>query len=441
MKIGILTYGCPANKSDSEIMAGLLTERGFDPILGSEDPDTVIVNTCIVKGPTEDRILRKLDDLRASGKRVIVAGCMPEAYPELLRRYPEFIAIGTNPYEIVGAVAGEGPNQVRKSYFSKAVSKKVRINNLIGIHQISEGCLGNCAYCATRLARGALVSYPPEEILKAVEFSIRNGCREIWITSQDNGCYGFDIGTDLAELLQEIVAIPGDFRVRVGMMNPLHTRNIADRLVEVYTNPKIYKFLHIPVQSGSDKVLRDMNRGYTVKDFEGIISKFRDRMEITISTDVIVGFPTEEDTDFERTMDLINRTRPDFLNISKFWPRRGTPAASMQQLPRDVISERTRALAELYSSILRKKNQKWLGRACRVLVTEKRGKYLIGRNDLYRPVLLMGEYKLGHTYNVRISATRKTEIVGEALPRKRGAAPVTQTIESNPGASVQSEPK
>lgn len=415
MRIGILTYGCAVNKSDSELMATLLKDAGFEPVLESEEPGILIVNTCIVKGPTENRILRKLEDLREARKNVIIAGCMPAAYPHLTRRFPGFAVLGVNSFDVVEVVRNyiqEGVAKKTGGFKEKVLPKKIRYNGFVDIVPLSSGCLGSCAYCGVRLARGRLVSYRPELLLDEIEEAVREGVKEVWLTSQDNGCYGFDIGTNLAELLERVVEIPGDFRVRVGMMNPGHITGFLDDLIDVYKDDKVFKFAHIPVQSGSDKVLQEMNRGYTAKDFERIVSNFREAMDVTVSTDIIVGFPTETGDDFKETLSLLKRARPDFLNLSKYWPRKKTPAGGMKQLPRETIAARSRKVAELFSHILRLKNRRWIGRECSVTFTEEKNGFSVGRNSLYRPVLVKARGLLGKTCSVKITGTKKSELLG-----------------------------
>jgi threonylcarbamoyladenosine tRNA methylthiotransferase CDKAL1 len=418
MEIGTLTYGCSANRADSEIMATLLAEAGFGVVLDSDEPDLLIVNTCIVKGPTEDKVMRKLKDLERSGKRVIIAGCLPAAYPKLAKKFPGFAAIGVNSLDIAEVVRdylnGGKVELLTSSRKPKTGAKTLKHNKLISIVEISQGCLSQCSYCASRLARGKLVSYPPENILAEVEDSVTRGAKEIWMTSQDNGCYGFDRGTNLAELLGQVVEIPGDFRVRVGMMNPGYLNNFLDELVQVYENEKVFKFAHIPVQSGSDAVLKHMRRGYATKDFEAIVSEFRKNMGLTLSTDIIVGYPSETEEDFKDTLALLERVKPDFLNLSKYWPRKGTPAGEAKQLPRSLVAERSKAVADLYSNILKEKNKELVGRDFSVAFTEERNGFSVGRNSLYRPVLVKGNL-VGKTCSVNITGTRKSELIGELI--------------------------
>ena len=217
---------------------------------------------------------------------------------------------------------------------------------------ISSGCLNACSYCATKLAKGTVKSYPIDCIVNAVKYAAEHGAKKILLTATDTSVYGFDIGTNLAELLKEVVKIKGDFKIRVGMMNPQHIKPFLNELVEVYKNPKIIKFVHIPVQAGSNRVLKDMRRGYTVEEFKEIVKKFRKEIpNITISTDIICGFPTETEEDFEKTIELVKEIKPEVVNISKFYPRPNTEAKKMKQLPTSVIKERSRKLSEVYQKI------------------------------------------------------------------------------------------
>ncbi len=425
-RVGILTYGCSVNRSDSELMATLLAEAGFQPELETEDPLLIIVNTCIVKGPTENKIIRKLQDLEKAGKRVIITGCMPAAYPSILKRFKGFAVLGVNGFDIVETVNDYlkgNRHGAQPGFKEKVLPKSVRYNKFVEIIPISEGCLGACAYCATKIARGGLRSYSPAAVIGAAKAAVNSGAREIWLTSQDNGCYGFDLRprTNLAELLRAITEIPGDFRVRVGMMNPGHLggpRGFLDDLIEAYKSPRVFKFAHIPVQAGSNKVLKEMKRGYTAEEFEGIVARFRSGLAktgVTISTDIIAGFPTETEEDFKETLSLLKRTEPDFLNLSRYWPRKGTPAGGMKQLPRDVVAERSKKAADFYSKSLKGKNKAWIGKECSVKFTEERNGYFVGRNYLYRPVLVKGKNLLGKACSVKITASRKSELIGHII--------------------------
>jgi len=197
------------------------------------------------------------------------------------------------------------------------------------------------------------------------------------------------------------------------MMNPTYVKDILDELIEYYCSEKIFKFLHLPVQSGSNKTLRRMNRNYRVNDFRSIVKKFRRTFpSITLSTDIIVGFPGEGKKDSQKTIQLIEETKPDIVNISKFGPRPGTKAAEMEELPREIINDRTKKLVELVEKIKFNNNQKWLGWKGEVLIDEagRKGGF-IGRNFAYKPILTEG--KLGSFREVKIKSVRPTYLIGD----------------------------
>jgi len=359
-KAYVETYGCAANQADSEFMAGILMQAGFEATGAQADADLIIVNTCIVKTPTENRITRRIQEIAKEGKPLVVAGCMPKTSQRKIERIaPAASIVGPDSIMKIADVA-KAALEGRKLIFVSDERKpkpglpRVRAKKEIGIIPIAIGCLGSCSYCATRFARGKLKSYPIDCIVAETKRLVVDGCKEIWLTSEDNSCYGLDIGTDLAELIEKVSAVPGDFKIRVGMMNPTHIRDekLLKRLIGAYKNPKVSKFLHVPVQSGSDRILNAMKRGYAVADFEKIIAAFRAEISsIYVSTDVIVGFPGETEEDFQKTVALIEKIKPGKVNISKFGPRTGTEAARMQRLPDATVGERSKALHGMMSGI------------------------------------------------------------------------------------------
>jgi len=433
-KVGIYTYGCALNKADSEIIATLLSNRGFEISFNeNEDKDIIIVNTCTVKTPTERKIirkLRKLEDLKGKTK-VIVTGCMPVAQPDIVNEFKNFSFIGTNVFDILDAIEYILNPKDKKKRFVKIsnernksieLERKFRFNPFVEIIPIAQGCLGNCSYCITKNARGSLRSLPEEKIIKEMKKVIKsNKVKEIWLTAQDTGAYGLDLGTTLPELLNKISEeVKGEFFIRVGMMNPTHVKKFLNELVKSYKeNENLYKFLHLPLQSGDDKILNDMKRGYKVKDFKEIIKKFRKEIpRITISTDVIVGFPTETEKEFLNTLKLIKEIKPDIVNISRFWSRPGTIASKMKELPGRETKRRSRIIVKLFKEIGLRRNKKWISWQGKVLVSEL-GKFqnsYVARNFAYKPIIINSkENLLGKFVKVKIKDATYFDLRGEMI--------------------------
>jgi len=407
MNINILTFGCSANQADSEIMAGLLTKAGYELVESAESADLVIVNSCVVKGKTETHVFKEICRLKKLKKKIIVAGCMPQTkiYTSKLK---DVSVLGVYETErVVDAVkavlSGKKISWLSTKKKEKLCFPRLRKNPAIAVVVISSGCLGHCTYCIVKLAKGELFSYPENMIINEIKTALKEGCKEIWLTSQDCAAYGLDTGTSLVSLLETVVALDGDFFVRVGMSNPNHLIKNLDKLIELYKNPKVFKFLHIPVQSGNNEILKLMNRKYTVEDFRTIITKFRKAIPtITISTDLICGFPSETEKQFEDSLEIIKWLEPDVLNLNMFWPRPGTPAAKMKQLKPGTGRERTRKIAEVFEKILLRKNEAWVGWKGRILIDEigKKGGF-VGRNFAYKPIVIK-KAKLGELIKVKI---------------------------------------
>jgi len=408
-KIYIETYGCSLNQSDSEVMAGLLKEKGFFEITDDiEEAEVIIINTCIVKKPTENNFYNRLKELEKlyPYKKKIIAGCIPQADSSKLKKYP---LIGTYQLNNIVEVVEEALNDNIIHLIAKENNKrlnlpKIRKNHVIGIVPILSGCLGSCSYCTVPKARGKLRSYPIEEIINEVLEALKDDCKEIWITSQDNGAYGKDIDLNLTRLLKKIIELPYDFKLRIGMLNPNHVMEYLNELVEIYKNDKVFKFLHIPVQSGNDDILKSMNRKYKVKDFKKIINEFRKNIpKITISTDIIVGFPGETEEQFKDSLNLIREVKPDVVNISRFWPRKNTKAAKMKQIHGGITKDRSRLLTSVHQYISYENNIKWRGWEGNILIDEQgKDNTWIGRNYCYKPVIVKGDYRLGDIIKVKI---------------------------------------
>ncbi len=420
-KILIKTYGCSFNTADSENMAGLLEASGRYKIINEDEnaeknADLVIINSCTVKNNAETKFWR---DVKKINKPKILAGCVPQAESDI-SKFKQFSIVGINQITNIVHVAdetleGNVVQLLKKEHNPRLNIQKVRKNNVIEILPINEGCLGNCSFCKTKFARGQLYSYAPDEIVKQARNALNEGAKEIWLTSQDTACYGYDIKTNIVELLKLILKIKREFKIRLGMGNPEYFSEYIDELLEVFKDKRMYKFLHIPIQSGSDNVLKDMKRKYTVKSFLSLINKIKTAFpEMTVSTDVICGYPGETDKDFEQTLDVIKQIRPDVLNISRYWARPGTLAAKKKQLPSEIIKERSIKLRNLFYKIAFENNKKWLNWRGEIIIDEiGKNDSFIGRNYAYKPVIVKGDFKLGDIAKVRIVKTTTHDIRAE----------------------------
>ena len=417
-RIYIRSFGCPTNFADGEVITDCLLTAGHEVVQKVEDADILIYNTCAVKAPTENRIMNLLKN-SPKDKKLIVTGCLPLINLERLRAGAKANGIvGPSPgiriVEAVSKVAsGQEVVMLEKDFLPSLHFSRIRKNKVIEIVPINYGCLGSCSYCCVVFARGRLRSYRIDEIVERIKFDLTCGVKEVWLTSQDTGCYGKDIGTNLAKLLRRIARIDEEFFVRVGMMTPNLALESLDDLIQVYKDEKIFKFLHLPVQSGDNEVLRNMNRFYLAKDFEEIISRFRKEIpDITIATDVICGFPGESDEAFKETLKLIEVTQPDIVNASKFFPRPHTAAEKMKlRISSREVSERSKKMAKLAKKISLEKNKNWAEWKGKILVDE-RGKVSnswIGRNFAYKPIVIKSKKNLlGNFLDVKVVKTYAT---------------------------------
>ncbi len=411
--IYIETAGCSANFADSELMAGLLKQAKFEIVNTLDDAYIVILNTCTIKGPTETSFFKRLKEIEEmeQKKLIIVTGCVPQINSKQLKKYP---LIGSNQIHNVVEVVEEALND----NFIKLLAReeqpplnvpRIRNSPLISIIPISRGCQGTCSFCITKSARGHLASYPIKNIVKEMQSALKDGAKEIWLTSHDNGCYGIDLNINLAQLLQELVKIPYEFKIRIDEINPEHLLKYFDQFLTVFASEKIYKYLNLPVQSGSNEILKRMNRNYTVEQFIQLTKKIKAKFpQTTISTDLIVGYPGETDEQHWETLNLIREVSPDVINLSKFWPRPGTAAASLKTLPEEIIQDRFSSTASICQNITILQNEKWSGWEGYIVVDEKspEEKQWIGRNFAYQPIIVEGNFKLGDIVKAKIKINK-----------------------------------
>lgn len=416
-KIWVESYGCSASFADAEMISGLIVNGGHTLAENSRDADLNLIVTCSVKDATANKMVNRIKRLKS--KPLVVAGCLAKAEPKSVQKFsPNASLMGPNSIgktlQIIDTtLLGKKRIELEDTDVTKTGLPKVRLNPVVGIVEIASGCMSECTFCQTKLARGDLQSYRLGDIVRQVTHEVQDGCKEVWLTSTDNGCYGLDIGTTLPELVNKVSEIPHEFMIRVGMMNPMYMPKIKMDLVKSFESNKVFKFLHIPVQSGSNQILHEMKRGHTAETFRDVVKKFRDRFEkFTISTDIIVGFPGETQEDFEHTIQLVKETRPDVVNLSRYSQRPGTPAAEMIQIPVAEVKNRSKKLFDIINKIALQNNQEWIGWTGMVLFDEQTDDMVRGRNFAYKPVFVKEPVKVGDKALVTITRATNHGLYG-----------------------------
>jgi len=396
-RVCIETYGCRYNFGDSAKLSEVLKHHGSTIVASADDADAVIVNTCTVVGPTERRMLRRLSAL--SSRELFVTGCMPQVQREAILSVCSPIFLSPDAiqelYRGVGTVSGES----------------------VGIVQLAQGCNGTCTYCITRSARGPLRSFPMEEVRRQVSAFAAAGAVEIQLTAQDVSSYGKDSGQTFAGLLNSIGDPSGNYCIRVGMMNPATVMDDLDAIVDAFSDNRIFKFIHLPVQSGSDAVLERMGRRYTVGDFCEVVAAFRKRYpEITVMTDIIAGFPGETEEDFSASLDLIRRIRPNKVNVTRYSKRPFTPLSKAKDFPDSVKKDRSRLLLSCAEQIYAEVNRPWLGREVPFIVTEMiREGSVMARSPSYQGIVINEDLPAGYEGRAVLRKDRKYFFLGERV--------------------------
>jgi MiaB-like tRNA modifying enzyme len=432
LKIYIESYGCTLNHGEARNLIKMLGKSGHMRVSLPEEADIIVLFTCTVIRTTELKMLRRVKEFKELDKPVMVSGCMAVVQQQDVLDIDKS-AYFLPPAEINGVhlllnkikekydLEPENPeNHEDRDQGGHGSEECTQDDSIDSIVPISTGCLGQCTYCITRLARGGLQSYPVEHILDAIRKSLDNGNLEIRLTAQDTGCYGYDNDGTLPELLDKISCLshPGNFRVRVGMMNPDSVGPNLTKLVNSYQHQRIFKFLHIPVQTGDDRLLKDMGRRYSVSDFFKIIDIFRKSFpKITISTDIIIGYPTESDSMFENSIKLIRKLRPNIVNITRFSARPGTMAGDLKnRIPGRVVKARSRSLTKLRFKISKDLNVREVGNTYPVLITERvKPGTVLARNDNYTPIVIKEVLPLGSWQKVAITDSTDTYLIGKRI--------------------------
>lgn len=385
LKVFVEGYGCSANLAETEQIKGFFRSQSALLVENPSEAGLIVVNSCGVKRPTEFKMKRRVEKLKKmnSTATVIVSGCLPKINPSVLAGQERVVQTRPELKEIAKAAG------LAEQSFSPTIDE-VRLNPFVSMIPISKGCLSSCSFCGTKKARGVLESHSIESINQRFERDLQNGTKEFYLASQDNGCYGFDKKTSFPLLVQKLLSNKGNYRIRLGMMSPQYISGYYDELVALFSDERVYKFLHLPMQSGNNRILGLMRRQYSAEQFEGLIKSLRkDIKGLCVSTDIIVGFPTETKQEFLDTLSLCQRIEFDVVNISKYGIRPGTSAAGMMQVPDKEKNLRSQELTRLCRNIFLEKNKALVGRREKILVTEKaKVNGFVGRTNSYKLVVL-----------------------------------------------------
>ena len=421
MRVYVESYGCSQNQGEGAAIARDLAARGHQLSASPTLADVGVLVTCGVIGPTESRMVRRWEALAREVPRMVVTGCLVPLRTELMqgpgRDRTTFVPIREQDH-LPALLDAWAPDAVPSlpvvspsvEPLPPPVSEEV---------VIAQGCTSGCTYCFSRLARGRLASVSIGDIVRRVREASHRGVREVRLTGLDTAAWGEDLpGRErLPELLGAVANVPGDLRIRVGMMSPQSLAPYLDRYLDALAVGPAYRFLHIPVQSGSDRVLDAMRRGYSVDEFRREAAAARGRFpDLHLATDVIVGFPGETEDDFRATEALIEAVEPETVNVTRFSPRPGTPAARLPPLPPRVATRRSRSLAVLRQRVARSRLVRWIGtRAVGRVLEHGPGGSSVARLQNYLPVVLDRRPPLGSDVEIRVDGARSTYLLGTSL--------------------------
>lgn len=431
----ITTFGCQMNEHDSEVMTGMLLEKGFEAVKDRKDADILIINTCSVRDNADKRFFGTLGALKKRKKEnpnliMCVCGCMmqqqhvidtlKQKYPWVdvvfgthnIHQFPELLENVINEKKKQISVWDEGGEIVEGLPAKRLHENKALVN-------IMFGCNNFCTYCIVPYTRGRERSRHPEDILKEVRNLVADGVKEIMLLGQNVNSYKGADGVDFADLIYMLNEVEGLERIR--FMTP-HPKDLSDKLIQAYVDcDKLCKNIHLPVQSGSSRVLKEMNRRYTREQYLELVRKLKEAVpHITISTDIIVGFPGETEEDFEETLNLVRTVRYDSAFTFLYSIRKGTPAEKYEnQVPEEVKHERFNRLVDLVNTISAEKNALYKGTVQQVLVegsSARNSKTLAGRTDGFKLVNFPGSKDMiGKTIDIEITEGKTFSLEGKVV--------------------------
>lgn len=413
----IVTFGCQMNISDSENISGLLESLNFKKAENEDSADILIYNTCSVRETAEDRIFglnKKFKNLKIKNQnlKIILTGCITHhKEKELKRRLPyidSFVKI--KDFEKIKNLTAENSNQINLNPFIPKYESFFRASVPISI-----GCNNFCSYCIVPYSRGKENSRPVDDILKEVEYLVKNNYKEIWLLGQNVNSYNFK-NFNFTKLLKTVNKITGEFWIRFTSPHPKNFRD--DLIKEMAACEKFPHYLNLPVQSGDNEILKKMKRNYTREEYIKLAEKIKNAMpDIALSTDIIVGFPSETKKQFQNTVSMIKKIKFDMAYISEYSERPKTLAAEKfkNDVPKKEKKERKKNLTEILSETALEHNKKLIGREIKVLADKEKNSRLFGRTEGNKPVEVeKGNYELiGGFITVKIASATPWKLKGE----------------------------
>lgn len=434
-KLYIKTFGCQMNVYDSSRMRDALRAMGYHETDSPADADIILLNTCHIREKAAEKMyseIGRMNELKKSRKArgldtaLIVAGCVVQAGgAELMRRaHAVDIAVGPQNYHrLPELIARRGSDRLIVADFPTDSKfdflPQAQAGGAVAYVAVQEGCDHFCSYCVVPYTRGCEYSRPAKDILDEVKSLVRTGAKEIMLLGQNvNGWHGEGKRMDLGDLIRRVAEINGVERIRYTTSYPSET---TCNLIAAHADtPKLMPYIHLPIQSGSDKILKAMNRAYTAAEYERVVAAFRAaRPDIAVSSDFIVGFPDETEEDFEQTMELVRRVKYAGSFSFKFSARPGTPASLMKnQVPEAVKTERLKRLQELLLQQQKAFNQSCVGREMDVLLTEagKKAGQLVGYSPYMQgTVVAAPRTALNTIVRVKITKASATALTGELI--------------------------
>lgn len=436
----VRTYGCQMNELDSEIMAGQLIQRGLTQVTTEEEADLLLFNTCSIRDLAERKVMGKIGQLGKNLPQfnpiIGVTGCMANAKKEaIFQKLPHVdFVLGTNNIhnlnEVLDDVLSTGKPQIRTDdHFSFELNYlAAKRDNPVAAHvSIIRGCDKFCTYCVVPYTRGPEVSRPPENILEECRALAAKGYKEITLLGQNVNSYGKDRpewNTLFHDLLYAIDKIPGIARIRFMTSHPVDiTRELMEAIRDL---PSLCEFVHFPMQAGAPRILKKMHRIYTIEQYLEKVALLREIVpNIALGTDIIVGFPTETDEEFQMTYDLMQKIEFSLAFIFAYSPRKGTPAMRWKDdIPEATKQERLQKLLALQEPIYKRERLAFLNKEVEVLVEKPNFKdeaFLKGRTRCWKNVLFRGDDALlGTLQRVKIHSINHQTMIGERVDSLRG---------------------